>query len=290
MPALVKLKPEYGFRKRYSGSYGTTGFKLTFADNTSFGDDTSGGTNDFTDNNFGTDHQVTDTPTNNFCTINAQNCHGSMTIGQGGLYSFWGSASWLSGMFSFGPIKSGKWYFEGKQLTTHSTTRRMMIGIGDAGKVSGMALKNNYYIGQGAAGIDFSIYYNYDSGGGSDYRSVTAGGGTTEASLGTPAQNDVLQVAFDADNNKMWIGKNNTWIGDPGAGTGETFNNATDSLDFQLYDYVPWTFSFMTMSHALQTGIRDRNFILGKVVMVILLILHLQAFYQWHMQTFLSRE
>jgi hypothetical protein len=225
--------------KAYSGSYGTTGFKLTFADNTSFGDDTSGGTNDFTDNNFGTDHQVTDTPTNNFCTINAQNCHGSMTTGQGGLYSFWGSASWLSGMFSFGPIKSGKWYFEGKQLTTHSTTRRMMIGIGDAGKVSGMALKNNYYIGQGAAGIDFSIYYNYDSGGGSDYRSVTAGGGTTEASLGTPAQNDVLQVAFDADNNKMWIGKNNTWIGDPGAGTGETFNNATDSLDFQLYDYVP---------------------------------------------------
>ena len=45
-------------------TYGTNGFLLEFGTNDALGDDTSGNNNDWTVNAMGTDHQVTDTPTN----------------------------------------------------------------------------------------------------------------------------------------------------------------------------------------------------------------------------------
>jgi len=55
----------------YSGTYGTNGFYLDFADSSTgnFGKDVSGQGNHFTDSNFTTDHQVLDSPTNNYCTL-----------------------------------------------------------------------------------------------------------------------------------------------------------------------------------------------------------------------------
>lgn len=57
--------------KAYTGTYGTNGLYLDFSDATHFGKDSSGNGNDFTDSGFTTDHQVIDTPTNNYCTLNA---------------------------------------------------------------------------------------------------------------------------------------------------------------------------------------------------------------------------
>jgi hypothetical protein len=47
----------------YSGSYGTDGFRLTFSNASSLGEDSSGNGNDFTVTNMGADHQVLDSPT-----------------------------------------------------------------------------------------------------------------------------------------------------------------------------------------------------------------------------------
>ena len=56
--------------KAYSGSYGTNGFHLTFADSSAIGDDTSGNGNDFTPNNLAAIDVVPDSPTNNWATNN----------------------------------------------------------------------------------------------------------------------------------------------------------------------------------------------------------------------------
>jgi hypothetical protein len=54
----------------YEGTYGTNGFYLEFKDSSALGDDTSGNGNDFTVNNLTSIDQTTDTPTNNFATMN----------------------------------------------------------------------------------------------------------------------------------------------------------------------------------------------------------------------------
>ena len=56
--------------KAYTGSYGTNGFFLDFSDAANLGDDASGNANNFTENNITSADQATDTPTNNFCTLN----------------------------------------------------------------------------------------------------------------------------------------------------------------------------------------------------------------------------
>ena len=54
--------------KAYTGTYGTNGFYLDFADASDLGDDESGNGNDFTEVNIAAADQATDTPTNNFAT------------------------------------------------------------------------------------------------------------------------------------------------------------------------------------------------------------------------------
>ena len=49
--------------KTNTGTYGTTGYYLTFSNASSLGADTSGNSNDWTVSNMGTDHQVLDSPT-----------------------------------------------------------------------------------------------------------------------------------------------------------------------------------------------------------------------------------
>ena len=106
--------------KEYKGTYGNNGYYLNFSDNSNttsgtLGADLSGNGNDWTPNNFSVaagagNDSFTDTPTNNFCTMNpltAQNTtvsNGALTIAPGGNNS---------GCYSTMQIPpSGKWYFE----------------------------------------------------------------------------------------------------------------------------------------------------------------------------------
>ena len=51
-------------------TFGTTGYLLDFADSSALGNDVSGNNNDFTSSGMAADDQVTDTPTDNYATIN----------------------------------------------------------------------------------------------------------------------------------------------------------------------------------------------------------------------------
>ena len=103
--------------KAFSGSYGTNGFYLKFANSASLGTDSSGNGNNFTVNNLTSVDQSTDTCTNNFCTLNAiQNGNGSTsTLTEGNLVA--GTADNKGVSANFG-VNRGKWFFEIKNVGT----------------------------------------------------------------------------------------------------------------------------------------------------------------------------
>lgn len=100
--------------KTYTGTYGTNGFKLEFLNGASLGTDTSGNGNHWTLNGgIVAANQFTDTPTNNFCVLNAVNpaIAGGFAIYRGNLKfqtNTTNTGSALGSIF----VNSGKWYWE----------------------------------------------------------------------------------------------------------------------------------------------------------------------------------
>lgn len=47
-----------------------------------------------------------------------------------------------------------------------------------------------------------------------------AGGGSSPSGISNAATNDILQIAVDVPNDRIWFGNDNSWSGDPAAGTG----------------------------------------------------------------------
>ena len=90
--------------------YGTNGFRLTFADSSAFGDDTSGNTNDFTATNLATTDQTTDSPTQNHATLNAAPDTGG-TLSEGNLKLVSDSSGYSVKLTTLRP-RSGKYYAE----------------------------------------------------------------------------------------------------------------------------------------------------------------------------------
>ena len=111
---LVEIKNGVCIPKKYSGSYGTTGFRFTFADSSSLGDDTSGLStpNDFASSGLASTDVVIDSPTNNFCTFNPLNAvnSGQATFFEGNLRidSTASNRGFTTGTFKL----TGKHYFE----------------------------------------------------------------------------------------------------------------------------------------------------------------------------------
>ena len=191
-------------------TFGNSGFYLDFKDSSALGDDVSGNGNDFTVNNLTAIDQSTDTCTNNFATLNPLNVPTSNapTFAEGNLFgeSVTGgtSSSAFGGSSTFGLTK-GKWYLEAK---CGSTGNRDSIGVtGEAStsartNKSGGTLTNSSYFYQGESGVVF-------------VNTVSTG------SFSTFTNNDIIGIALDLDNNKLYFRKNaEAWgnSGDPTSG------------------------------------------------------------------------
>lgn len=84
-----ELKNGVWIPKKYSGSYGNNGTRLTFQDSSNIGydyqtDDRST-TNDFTANNLASTDVMSDSPTNNFCTLNSLSAGDETDMTEGNL-------------------------------------------------------------------------------------------------------------------------------------------------------------------------------------------------------------
>ena len=97
-----------------SPTYGTNGFFLDFADSGNLGDDESGNGLDFTEVNIAAADQSTDTPTNNFCTLNPLVVYGNaLTTGPIEGATKVTGGSWAGTKGTMG-VENGKWYYEFK--------------------------------------------------------------------------------------------------------------------------------------------------------------------------------
>jgi hypothetical protein len=145
--------------KAYAGTYGTNGFYLEFQNSAALGTDSSGNGNTFTVNNLTSVDQTTDTPTNNFCTLNPLNT-GTGTLSEGNLK--WVTSS-STGILTFGTIAidmdlSNKFYCEMKL----NSSAGVVFGIAPTtlrGIDTGRAGSYSYYIsGDKYSGVTASSY------------------------------------------------------------------------------------------------------------------------------------
>ena len=136
---------------KYTGSYGTNGFKLeykqtgTSANASGIGADTSGNTHHWTPTNLAAIDVTTDTPTNNFCTLNPLHQHNSVGVGDvtrgtlsegnthfdnGGSVS--GSERYYRVYSTIAIPSSGKWYWEVKPTKgTSGLGFRWVMGLSE---------------------------------------------------------------------------------------------------------------------------------------------------------------
>ena len=183
-------------------TFGTNGFYLDFEDSAALGDDVSGNGNDFTVNNLTAIDQTTDTPTNNFATLNPLLGIGIGSYSEGNLKIGGVSGNW-STAFSTIAVTQGKWYVEGKSLSTS-----MMAGVISTDQAHNVI---NDFQGKQSRG------WGYESTGRLwNNASDTVSWGSTYTT------NDIIGVALDLDNNRLFFSKNGVFqnSGDPTSSTG----------------------------------------------------------------------
>ena len=142
--------------KSYSGSFGTNGFFLKFADSASLGTDSSGNGNTFTVNNLTSVDQSTDTPTNNFATLNPlANFRAGATLTEGNLKA--SLTTTKAGVPATVGVSTGKWYWENK-IDTLPVDGRFGIGIVPFEPVEADDFYNANNKGIGLSGFNSIIY------------------------------------------------------------------------------------------------------------------------------------
>jgi len=128
--------------KEYTGTYGSKGFYLDFENSGSLGADQSGNGNNFTPTNLASTDQTTDTPTNNWCTLNPLDTPSGSTFSEGNLKIDTSVGQEAFTRSTIG-VQTGKWYFEAK-ITTSNVREAIGIYKTDATLTDGTA-RISYY-------------------------------------------------------------------------------------------------------------------------------------------------
>jgi len=211
--------------KKYEGSYGVNGFFLEFKqsgtsqNSSGLGADTSGNDHHFASTNLASVDQTTDTPSNNFATMNP--LASIATLSEGNCKVVTTDGQRMAGASTIG-FENGKWYMEYKVTDINSTN--MTIGIDNENGLSFSDFRDN---------DDFwnaSNAYAYENNGNKRSTGVNASYGDSYTT------NDIIGVAVDMDNRKIYFSKNGTFqnSGDPtsgSTGTGSAFD-LTDNLTY----------------------------------------------------------
>lgn len=238
--------------KKYTGTYGTNGFYLSFSDNsattsTTLGKDSSGNSNNWTPNNFSVtagvgNDSLTDTPTNygtdtgvggelrgNFCTLNSIDKSAATSMTNGNLDTTYSGSAYYAGARGTFAVSSGKWYWEVTVTAIGSGGVYSYIGIGqafnyDTTNIAIYDTSTRYYMGDGN-------------------KSIGTGAGQTVSAYGeTYTTNDVIGVALDMDNGTITFYKNNV-------SQGQAFTGLTGTV-------FPMNAVLLNVAHAFNFGQR----------------------------------
>jgi len=230
-------------------TFGTNGFYLQFkesgtsANASGLGADTSGNTHHFTVSNLTALDQSIDTCTNNFATFNPLDNTGTgAPTGSEGNLKLTGDAGTNNTWNSTIGLSAGKWYVEVKMLASNPDAS---LGFRSQTNTSGS--HNNIY------GFDANP----------DRKKIN--GANSGAAIGSTSQNDILGMALDLDNGKMFIHRNGTYLssGDPANGT-NPFIQTSDGMPTEgvigghIYNgSVEWNFG--SPSFSISSGNQDAN-------------------------------
>jgi hypothetical protein len=108
-------------------------------------------------------------------------------------------------------MSTGKRYIEAKLTTIHTGSNHWLIGLAERDTAHANGSGGGYDGG--------NVVYVYHADG--KHYGALAGGANISSGLGGVVVGDVMQIAYDTDAGKVWMGKNDTWStvsGDPGAG------------------------------------------------------------------------
>jgi hypothetical protein len=226
--------------KEYDGNYGTNGFRLQFKetgtgqDANGLGADTSGNNHHFATVGHTAASQATDTPTNNFCTMNPFWAYANaQVISEGGTKTLHNTSTWAGAKASFG-VTSGKWYWEYKTISGNGLD--VIIGIQTD---EGVALTgNSHNIISTAAWYIGGEFWIKDS---------TSGRNDTDVTINTTAShNDTYAFALDLDSSPQTISvyQNNALITNGGAINIDGLSNKTVFPFVSCYNNNGVTFNF----------------------------------------------
>jgi len=207
--------------KEYTGTYGDNGYRFEFKQTgtstnaSGIGADTSGNGTHFAVTNLAATDVTTDTPSNNFATMNSiespRQQGGVITFSEGNckIVTSYTDANYARypQAYSTMAVTKGKWYFEMKPISGDVYN----IGVFSPEDYASNSTTNPYG-GYAATGCI------YTEGG-----EVRQNDGSTE-DLGTYGTSDIVGCALDMDNNAVYFHKNNTYInsGNPASGGSKT--------------------------------------------------------------------
>ena len=216
---------------------GTLGFYLDFEDSSALGNDVSS-VGDFTATNLVAGDQATDTPTNNFATLNPlwrSNFDNDGTFSEGNCKrSFTSDNSNRGYGFSTMGVTAGKWYWEIKI----PTVARASMGVGDATAMAGFT----------------QVFYDESTSKGMQVGNAGSinENNTSTAYASSLSDNDIVMFALDMDNHRCWYGINGTWqdSGDPtsgSTGTGDMTTQISDQTHINTGEFIfPFCFDAST--------------------------------------------
>jgi len=214
---------EWKIKTNVSVTYGTKGFFILKDGNSVT--DQSGQSNNWTVGG-GTLTKTEDNPSNVFATLNPLASlpnTGVSTFTNGNTTSQGVNGSYVNGGSNL-QMSSGKWYAECKYVATSSDVGRMIIGITqDVSEISRINQDTGSYN---------TYFNNYD---GSGAKSVQ---GSNPSSYGNAyGINDIIGIALDLDNEKLYFSINGTWqnsgvptSGSTGTGAITGFSSPSSSI------------------------------------------------------------
>ena len=196
---------------------GNNGFTILKDGNTVT--DQSANSNNFTVAS-GTLTKTEDNPSNVFCTLNPLfNSAGyfssntqSLSFGNGNTYA--GKVTHGTYFGTIG-VSSGKYYWEVKVEDTNNA-----FGI--------IAMKPNGGVSYSYDDTTVNAYYPYGN-------NVYTNGSSASGGPYDNTSNKIYSFALDATNNKMWIGRDGSFTGDPANGTGATWSSLPTGHDWTPY-------------------------------------------------------
>jgi hypothetical protein len=197
---------DYGEWKpiQYTGSHGTNGYHLDFSNSSALGDDAAG-SNNFTVTNITASDQVKDSPTNNFCTMNPlDNYYAGSTFSQGNLGLFITGSAQPTNTATFG-MTSGKWYWEVRQGVSGAGGG----GISYLGYLGIAGSLGDAYNSQLGENYDQYSLYAYSTSGRNVWHNSTWYAYGADI---TYTNGDIISMALDLDNNKMYWAKNGSYV------------------------------------------------------------------------------